>query len=252
MIAATVVTAALGADESPSPGVVIAWVRDLGEDGSPEPTATAEQAASTPQSTGSPDTTPAATSAPPDVSGFIYPIAGGCLPEGDNLLPGAPRPYRMGAHEGIDFYDVASCAAVGLDTEVIAAKAGTVVRADWTYQQLTAETLVEVMDAVERSGGTDPEALDALRGRQVWIDHGRGVVTRYAHLNGIAQGVTVGARVAQGDVIAYVGDSGTPESVTNPGTEAHLHFEIRVGDGYLGEGREAPAVRELYLDAFAP
>ncbi len=253
MVAATLITAAFGADESPSPGVVIAWVRDIGSGGTPEPTSAPGQTPFwSPQLTGVPDSTPAGTPATAALSGFIYPLVGACLPEGDNLMPGAPREYRLGAHEGIDFYDGLSCVAVGWDTEVVAAKAGTVVRADWNYQDLTAETLAEVMDAVDRSGGTDLDALDALRGRQVWIDHGQGVVTRYAHLNGIAEGVTRGARVEQGEVIAYVGNSGTPESVTNPGIEIHLHFEIRVGDRYLGEGRDAQAVRRLYLDAFSP
>jgi hypothetical protein len=30
----------------------------------------------------------------------------------------------------------------------------------------------------------------------------------------------------------------------------HLHFELRVGDGYLGKGMAAPEVRSLYEKAF--
>ena len=50
---------------------------------------------------------------------------------------------------------------------------------------------------------------------------------------------------------AFAGESGTPESVTDPGTEAHLHFEIRVGDSYLGKGLPPDEVRQLYLQAFS-
>jgi murein DD-endopeptidase MepM/ murein hydrolase activator NlpD len=99
---------------------------------------------------------------------------------------------------------------------------------------------------------TSDEAMDRFRGRQVWIDHGGGVVTRYAHLLGIAPGITAGLSVKAGQVIAYVGESGTPESVTNPGTENHLHFELRVGQAYLGQGQSAAKVRQEYKALFSP
>ncbi len=57
--------------------------------------------------------------------------------------------------------------------------------------------------------------------------------------------------MAQGQQIAFVGESGTPESVTNPGHEYHLHFELRVGDSYLGEHEPAPVVRGLYKALFS-
>ncbi|OGO50216.1 MAG: hypothetical protein A2148_04265 [Chloroflexi bacterium RBG_16_68_14] len=166
-------------------------------------------------------------------------------------MPGAPREYRQGTHEGVDFYDSDNCVAIGLDTEVLAAKAGTVTRADWDYQDLTAEELAELEARVERGEGNDPDVLDAFRGRQVWVDHGNGIVTRYVHLNGIAEGVEVGGRVERGEVIGYVGESGSPESITNSGTQVHLHFEIRVGDAYLGQGLDPDQVRQLYEQAFS-
>ncbi len=188
---------------------------------------------------------------PATLLGFAYPIAGACLPADDRLLPGAPREYRRGVHEGVDFYGSYNCTAIGLDTEVLAAQGGTVVRADWAYQDLTGETLAELMERVEREGSSSPDATDIFRGRQVWIDHGEGIVTRYAHLNRIAQGVVVGAEVAQADLIAYVGESGTPASVTEPGTEVHLHFEVRVGDRYLGQELGPAQARSLYEEAWA-
>ncbi len=186
-----------------------------------------------------------AATATPDLHGFIYPIDGACLPHGDQLMPNAPRDYRNGTHEGIDFYGSDNCVPITLGTPVVAAKAGQVVRVDAAYQDLTAAQLSALLQ--------DPNApgvLDAFRGRQVWIDHGGGVVTRYCHLSAIATGLAVGDSVSAGEVIAYVGESGTPESVTNPGTEYHLHFELRVGDSYLGQGEPAPQVRSLYLALF--
>ena len=54
-------------------------------------------------------------------------------------------------------------------------------------------------------------------GTTVVIDHGHGLVSRYAHLDSFA--VKVGQTVARGDVIGAVGETGL---VTGP----HLHFEV--------------------------
>ncbi|HEY5626079.1 MAG TPA: M23 family metallopeptidase, partial [Dehalococcoidia bacterium] len=99
-------------------------------------------------------------------------------------------------------------------------------------------------------GFTDTATLDRFRGRQVWIDHGDGFFTRYSHLEGVPEDLLVGANVSQGDLIGFIGDSGTPEAVTNPGFENHLHFELRIGSSFLGEGETPEVVRALYTDAF--
>lgn len=191
-------------------------------------------------------------SATPELTRFSYPIAGGCLPSGDQLMPGAPRPYRQGIHEGVDFYDSDNCTAIGLGTEVLAVKDGKIVRADYDYEELTQAGLDEIDARIEAQGECDEEALDRFRGRQVWIDHGAGVITRYAHLSRVADGLSVGMSVKRGEVIGYVGNSGTPESLVDPDAEMHLHFEIRVGDGYLGQGLAPEEVRALYEEAFGP
>lgn len=179
------------------------------------------------------------------LSGFAFPIEGACLPQGDQLMPNAAREYRQGTHEGIDLYGVDNCVAIGLGTEVLAAKAGTVIRADHVYTELTQQTLNAIL-----ANPTTPESFDAFRGRQVWIDHGNGIVTRYCHLSGIVEELQVGDQVAQGEVIAFVGESGTPNSVTAPGSEYHLHWELRVGDSYLGAGQDPTSVRNQYLSVF--
>ena len=195
----------------------------------------------------------AVTQAPATVSpesllrGFVYPIAGACLPESDTLMPNAPRPYRNGVHEGIDLYESDSCTLVGRGTEVLAAKAGTVIRADSQFTELTASELSRL-----QASPNTPEALDRFRGRQVWIDHGNGIVTRYAHLGGIAPGIAAGKSVTAGQVIAYVGESGTPESVNAPNTDNHLHFEVRLGPNYAGQGSPPTEVRRIYQAIFNP
>lgn len=58
-------------------------------------------------------------------------------------------------------------------------------------------------------------------GNMVEISHGYGIRTLYAHNSRL--NVKVGQRVKRGDVIAYVGDSG---SSTGP----HLHYEVRINN----------------------
>lgn len=199
-----------------------------------------------------PTPTPTPTATPtPSLTGFIFPLEGACLPSSDNLMPNAPRPYRAGIHEGIDFYPGFACAAGGQGAPVLAAKDGVVIRADWDFVEMTPQELQELLDRSQAQGYTDPEALDRFRGRQVWIDHGGGVVTRYAHLGGIAPGIDVGVPVKAGQVVGYVGNSGTPDAVIGPGDEMHLHFEIRVGDSYLGAGLPPQEVRALLERAFS-
>ena len=60
-------------------------------------------------------------------------------------------------------------------------------------------------------------------GNLVVIRHHGSLTTHYAHLSGFAPGVHRGARVSQGDVIGYVGQTGW---ATGP----HLHYEFRVGN----------------------
>jgi murein DD-endopeptidase MepM/ murein hydrolase activator NlpD len=58
-------------------------------------------------------------------------------------------------------------------------------------------------------------------GREVILDHGHGITTRYAHMASIT--VVPDENVTRGQVIGYVGVSGHT-------TGAHLHYEVRIND----------------------
>lgn len=60
-------------------------------------------------------------------------------------------------------------------------------------------------------------------GNIVHIDHGNGLVTRYAHLDSI--NVQVGQNVNPTDVIGQTGTSGNAQNL--PVAEQHLHFEVQ-------------------------
>lgn len=139
---------------------------------------------------------------------------------------------------------------------MLAAKGGQVLRADTDYVEMTAEERDRLLTISQNQGYTDAaaldRALDRFRGRQVWIDHGGGVVTRYAHLSAIADGISAGVFVEVGQVIGFVGNSGTPDGVTNPDAEIHLHLEIRVGETYLGQGLSLEEMLRVLEQAFSP
>jgi murein DD-endopeptidase MepM/ murein hydrolase activator NlpD len=90
-------------------------------------------------------------------------------------------------------------------------------------------------------------------GNVIQLQHQGAFSTLYAHLSRIAPQVRTGARVEQGDVIGYVGQTGW---ATGP----HLHYEFRVG----GEQRNpltvalpsgeplAPQYRQEFAERTAP
>jgi murein DD-endopeptidase MepM/ murein hydrolase activator NlpD len=170
------------------------------------------------------------------LSGFAIPVGGIDVPTEEQYLPNSPRAYRAGYHEGIDF-------PVRAGTPVLAAKAGTILRVDSAFVDWTPDEEQSAFDAAVALGYTPSATLDRIRGRQVWIDHGEGIVTRYAHLSAVAP-LRVGDVVTQGQVIGAVGSSGYPEG------GPHLHFEIRVGEDFYGDDLPLPQLRYAISAAF--
>ncbi len=72
-------------------------------------------------------------------------------------------------------------------------------------------------------------------GNLLEIDHGFGIVTRYAHLNSFADGIRVGAEVNRGDLVALSGSTGLSQG-------PHLHYEV------IENGRQRDPLQFMIAD----
>jgi murein DD-endopeptidase MepM/ murein hydrolase activator NlpD len=111
-------------------------------------------------------------------------------------------------HTGVDW-------ANRIGTPIVAAGNGTVIKAEW----------------------------DSGYGRRIEIEHANGYVTAYSHQSRFAKGISRGARVRQGQVIGYVGNTGLS-------TGPHLHYEVIV-NGHLVDPMKIRVPRGEELDGRA-
>lgn len=185
-------------------------------------------------------------------SGYVPPVPDATISSRAAHWPNARRAYRNGTHEGFDFYDgaVSGTTTITYGTPIVSVADGVVVRADHDYAEMDQATYDAIIAEANRVMSTPDEILDQLRGRQVWIEHAGGFVTRYAHLSGIPDAVTVGASVAQGQVIGLTGNSGTIDGVERTEHDPHPHVEIWRGPTYLGQGLEPAEIFALAGQVF--
>ncbi|WP_420642744.1 peptidoglycan DD-metalloendopeptidase family protein [Candidatus Leptofilum sp.] len=180
---------------------------------------------------------------------YAWPVTGNHddLTLRDLQMPGAPRHYRLGIHEGIDFYWANG-------TPVHAAVPGTVIRATLDYER-PSERAFNLRRAENLElGYTAPDNLDFYRGMQIWILQEDGFVARYVHLSGIAADIEEGTAVAAGQQIGLIGNTGSPASINSETEDAHLHFELWLDniDIYLGQYLRPIETRELLENLFSP
>lgn len=184
-------------------------------------------------------------------TGYVVPVEGATISSRRNHLPGAPRAYRNGVHEGFDFYSGTVSVAIRYGTPINSVADGVVVRADHGYVEHTLDEYNAMIAEASRALDTPPGILDGLRGRQVWIQHAGGFITRYAHLAAVAEGVVVGQPIKQGDIIGTTGNSGTLEAAQGTQDDPHPHVEIWRGNTtFLGAGMEPEQIWELAGQVF--
>lgn len=183
------------------------------------------------------------------VPALTLPFDGGVLPSRPRSYPGARRMYRYGIHEGVDFY-AGDAPGLSYGSPVAAIAPGTVVRIDHDFAEITPEAYGPMMAEIEALHSTPEHYLDKLRGQQVWVEHAPGIVSRYAHLSGVAGDLQVGDRVETGQFLGRVGVSGTSDGVYRSTSGYHLHWEIWVNGRYLGQGLTIPETMRIWNQLF--
>lgn len=172
------------------------------------------------------------------------PIEGAQVTSAAGQLPNAPRRYRNGIHEGIDYYGFER------GTPVLAAYGGVVIRADHGFIEMTLEEYNEAVRISREAPITPEKKLDKFRGKQVWIKHQNNIITRYAHLDSILSCIKVGQVITKGQEIGSVGNSGTKSSVVGEilsvSGAPHLHFEIWLDGIFLGKDRPLSEVIDIF------
>lgn len=137
------------------------------------------------------------------------PIADGELRSGFGMRYHPIMRYSK-MHTGVDWSN-------RIGTPILAAGNGTVLKAGWS------------------SG----------YGKHTEIQHANGYVTTYSHQSNFANGIVPGARVRQGQVIGYLGNTGLS-------TGPHLHYEVKVNDNFVNPMKiRVPRGRELDGGALA-
>ena len=178
-----------------------------------------------------------------------FPIVGAGIPRDDDHLPNAAREYRKGVSQGFVFASTDSGVAVAFGTPVIAAADGEIVKLDASFKEATVPEFLKLLNDVKNGASTND--LERLRGRQVWLKHKDGTVTRYGHLSKIAPALSYASPVKRGDVIGYVGNSGTLEGARGSRNNARLLFEVWTGaEKFLGEGLKPSETRTLTAKLF--
>jgi murein DD-endopeptidase MepM/ murein hydrolase activator NlpD len=167
----------------------------------------------------------------------IMPIKNATISTFNGQLANAPRKYRNGFHQGFDFYEGFCSVKIEKGTPVVAIGDGRIIRADTDYVEVEPKKRETLLQEAHNLSYTLDSTLDILRGRQIWVDHGHNIVSRYCHLSGIDS--EIAKYVTKGEIIGFVGGTGTKSKVP------HLHFEIRLGDDFLGKGKSPREIREI-------
>lgn len=169
----------------------------------------------------------------------------------DDLLPNAPRTYRYGVHQGVDF----QCITLG--HPAVAALDGRVVVVVGDYQDPDSDDRDLLLDVGSHLQATPPFTLLSLYGNYVVIDHGLiddvgHVVTVYAHLEEVDPAIRVGLPIRAGQRVGEIGNRGTEAAANGDfGYDPHLHWELHINNLYLGAGLSAAETRQVYTTLFS-
>ncbi len=155
---------------------------------------------------------------------FSLPIAGASLPKSPENLPNAPRVYRRGVSQGFVFTGVDAGVQVQFAMPVLAVADAKVKLLTANFKELTPQEFQALL--VKVKDGASQNDLNLLRGRQVSLLHENGMITRYGHLSSLNPNLTYASQIKRGDIIGFVGNSGTADGARGTKNNARLLFEI--------------------------
>ena len=166
------------------------------------------------------------------------------------FMPNAPRAYRSGTHQGVDF-------ACPRGHPVVAALDGRVLVAVGDFEDPSLRSHNDVLAIAESLDATPPYTLVMLYGNYVVVDHGiidsvGHVVSIYAHLDALDPAVRIARQVSAGVPLGRIGNTGTTSAARGRTDEnVHLHWELHVNGQYLGAGLSESDTRSVYAALFA-
>ena len=185
---------------------------------------------------------------------LVTPIPGATFSLAESDFPGAPSAYHTGTRQGFAFFNGRSGRPLAADKPVVAIADGEIVRIDRAYEEPGVEKRAYYAEISAEPGFIGEFALDQLRGRQVWIRHQAGHVSRYAHLSEVHPELQPGDEVQQGQPIGLMGNTGIPPTEDQPSPAPHLHFELWSPDGsaYMGQDLTPLESHRLIAQQFGP
>lgn len=174
---------------------------------------------------------------------LTMPIAGVSLPQNPDNLPNAARAYRRGVSQGFVFTGVDAGVQIQFGMPVVAAADGKIKLLTANFKELTVQEFLALLEKVK--DGASQNDLSLLRGRQVVLLHENGMVTRYGHLSSFNPNLSYATPVKRGDVLGFIGNSGTLDGARGNKNNARLLFEIWLENEtkFLGAGLKPEAVR---------
>ena len=137
----------------------------------------------------------------------------------NKVLAAARALFSEHGYEGATIRDIA--AAAGMSTGAVFANFTD--KSD-LFREIMASDMAALTDAMRDAAAKGRVSFVVHRqgyGNCVEIEHGNGLMTRYAHMSAFHS--RIGQPVKAGDLIGAIGSSGRS-------TGPHLHFEVRIND----------------------
>lgn len=188
------------------------------------------------------DDRPAIDSAWP--GGLVTPIEGATFSLNEEHLPAS--------HQGFFFINGSSGRPLAHNEPVAAIADGEIIRIDHDYEQPEQARQVYYSQLANEPGFVGEFALDQLGGRQVWIRHEEGHVSRYAHLSEVHPELQPGDAVEQSEVIGLIGNTGLVADNGEAGPAPRLGFSLWPPEAgsQLGQDRTTLETHQLIAKLF--